>query len=134
MLNLFLNIKKFKNKSFLTYRNENSDQSGLQDNTRGSRRIYHRTKRNFDHQSILLFCQICELLSFEFFLNGFHVTKSKISMVSRDIICLAIAMLLGVVLKKKFLLLVMSGNRYLPSGSSENTLSNITAGNVFVAK
>ena len=134
MLNLFLNIKKFKNKPFLTYRNENSDQSGLQNNTRGSGGIYRRTKRNFDHQGILLFCQICELLSFELFLNGFHETNSKISMVTRDTVCLAIAILLDVVLKNKFLLLVVSGNRYLPNGSNENTFSNITTGNVFFAK
>ena len=36
--------------------------------------------------------------------------------------------------KKTFLLLVVSGNRYLPNGSSENTFSNITIGNVFFAK
>ena len=63
-------------------------------------------------------------------------------MVTRDILYLTIDTLLIIVVKKNFPLLsvgwylfrMMSGNRYLPRGSNENTLYITNTGNVFVAK
>ena len=65
------------------------------------------------------------------------MTKSKGSMVTRDILYLTIGILLAVVEKENFPLLsigwllfgVVTGNRYLPQGSSENTLCITITGN-----
>ena len=70
------------------------------------------------------------------------MTKSNTSMATRNILHLTIVTFLDVVVKKNFLLLsvgwylfrVVSANRYLPQGSSENTLCITTTGNVFVAR
>ena len=58
------------------------------------------------------------------------MTKSKSSMVTRDILHLTIVTFLDVVVKKNFPLLcidwylfrVVTGNSYLPRGSNENTV------------
>ena len=63
-------------------------------------------------------------------------------MVIRDILYLKVDTFLDVVVKKKFPVLsvgwylfrVVSGNRYLPIGSNENTHCITSTGNVFVAK
>ena len=63
-------------------------------------------------------------------------------MVTRDILYLKVDTFLDVVVKKKFPVLsvgwylfrVVSGNRYLPIGSNENTCCITSTGNVFVAK
>ena len=70
------------------------------------------------------------------------MTKSKTSMVTRDIIHLTIVTLFDVVVKNNFPLLsvdwyvfrVASGNRYLPRGSNENALYITTTGNVSVSR
>ena len=70
------------------------------------------------------------------------MTKSKSSMVTRDILYLSIDTFLDVVVKKNFPLLsvgwylvrVVSFNRYLPRGSNENALYITGTGNVFVAR
>ena len=62
-------------------------------------------------------------------------------MVTRDILYLTIGTLLDIMVKKILSLLlvgwylfrVMSGNRYLPRDSNENTLCITSTGNVFVA-
>ena len=67
--------------------------------------------------------------------------KSKNSMVTRDILCLTIDMLLHVVVKKNFPLLslgwylfkVVISNRYPPSWSNENAPYDTSTGNVFIA-
>ena len=63
-------------------------------------------------------------------------------MVTRDILYLIIDTFLDIVLKSNFPLLsvgwylfrVVSGNRYLPRGSNENTLCITSTGNVSVAR
>ena len=63
-------------------------------------------------------------------------------MVTRDVLYLTIDTLLDIVVKKNFLLLsvgrylfrVVSGNRYLPQDSYENTLTITSTGNVYVAR
>ena len=56
-------------------------------------------------------------------------------MVTRDILCLAIAILLNVVLEKNFQLLSLGFCLLLVMrGSSKNTLTNTKTGNVFVAR
>ena len=63
-------------------------------------------------------------------------------MVTRDILYLIIDTFLDIVLKRNFPLLsvgwylfgVVSGNRYLPRGSNENTLCITNTGNVSVAR
>ena len=63
-------------------------------------------------------------------------------MVTRDILYLAIDAFLDIVVKKNFPLLyvgwylfrVVSGNRYLPQDSNENTLCITSTGNVYVAR
>ena len=70
------------------------------------------------------------------------MTKSKSSMVARDILHLTINTFLDVVVKTNFPLLsvgqylfrVVIGNRYLPRDSNENTLCITSAGIVFVAR
>ena len=85
-----------------------------------------------------------------FFLNDFLwiqriqwiMTKSKTSMVTREILHLTIDTFLDVVVKNNFPLLpvdwylfrVVSGNRYLPRGSNENTLYITSTGNVSVSR
>ena len=87
---------------------------------------------------------------FEFFLNDFLwiqwiqwiMTKSKGSMVTRNIIHLTIVIFLDVEVKKNFLLLpvdwymlqVVTGNRYLPRGSNENAPFITNTGNVSVSR
>ena len=69
------------------------------------------------------------------------MTKSTSSLVTRDILYLTIDTFLDEVVKKNFPLLfvgwylfrVVSGNRYLPSGSNENALYITSTGNIFVA-
>ena len=69
------------------------------------------------------------------------MTNAKGSMITRDILYMTIETFLDVV-NKKFLRLslgwylfrVMSGNRYLPRGSNENTLYSTSTGNVFFAR
>ena len=70
------------------------------------------------------------------------MTKSKTSMVTRDILHLTIVTYLDVVLKKNFPLLpvdwylfrVVTDNRYLPRGSNENALHITSTGNVSVSR
>ena len=70
------------------------------------------------------------------------MTKSKSSMVTRDILFLIRDTYLVVVVKKDFTLLsvgwylikVVSTNRYLPRGSNENKLCITSTGNVFVTR
>ena len=70
------------------------------------------------------------------------MTKSKTSMVTRDILHLTIDTFLDAVLKKNFPLLsvdwylfrVVSGNRYLPRDSNENTLDITCTGNASVSR
>ena len=69
------------------------------------------------------------------------MTKSKSSMVTRDILYLTIDTFLEVVVKKTFSLLfvgwylfIVIGNRYLPRGSNENKLCITGTGNVFVVR
>ena len=77
--------------------------------------------------------------SIEFFLNDFLwiqriqwiMTKSKGSMVTRDMLCLTIDTFPDIVVN---LFRVLSGNRYLPRGSNENTLCITSTGNVSVAR
>ena len=62
-------------------------------------------------------------------------------MVARDILHLTIVIFLDVVVKKNFPLLpidrylsrVVTGNRYLPSGSNDNALCITSTGNIPVA-
>ena len=86
----------------------------------------------------------------EFSLNDFPwiqrmqwiMTKSKSSMVTKDILYLTIDTFLDIVVKSNFPLLsagwylfrVVSGNRYLPRGSNENTLCITSTGNVSVGR
>ena len=86
----------------------------------------------------------------EFSLNDFlciqkiqwFMTKSKSSMVTRDILYLAIDTFLDVVIKKKcplpsvgwYLFWVVTRNRCLPRHSNKNALYITTIGNVFVAR
>ena len=70
------------------------------------------------------------------------MTKSKGIRVTRDILYLIIDTFLDVVVIKNFLLLsvgwylfrAVSGNRYPPRGSNENTLCIAGTGNVFVTR
>ena len=65
------------------------------------------------------------------------MTKSKSSMVTRDILYLTIDTFLDIVpllFAVWYLFRVVSGNRYLPRGSNENTLCITSTGNVFVAR
>ena len=70
------------------------------------------------------------------------MTKSKISMVTRDILYLTIDTFLDIVLKSNFQLLsagwylhrAVSVNGYLSRGSNENTLCITSTGNVSVAR
>ena len=70
------------------------------------------------------------------------MTKSKSSMVTRDILYLTIDTFLDLVVKTNFPLLsvgwclfrVVSGNRYLSRGSNENILCVTSTGNVSVAR
>ena len=70
------------------------------------------------------------------------MTKSKTSMVTRDILHLTIVTFLDVVVKKNFPLLpvdwylfrVVTGNRYLLRGSNKNALFIISTGNVSVGR
>ena len=70
------------------------------------------------------------------------MTKSKTSIVTRDILHLIIVTFLDSVVKKNFRLLsvdwylfrVVSGNRYLPRGSNENALYITCTGNVSVSR
>ena len=70
------------------------------------------------------------------------MTKSKTSMVTRDILYLTIVTLLDVVVKSNYPLLsvgwylfwVVTGNRYLPRGSNENSLCSSVTGSVSVAR
>ena len=70
------------------------------------------------------------------------MTKSMSSVVTRDILYLTIDTFLDIVVKSNFPLLfvgwylfrVVSGNRYLPRGSNENTLCITSNGNVSVAR
>ena len=70
------------------------------------------------------------------------MTKSKGSMVTRDILYLTIDTLLDIIVKSNFPLLyagwylfkVVSGNRYLPRGSNENMLCTTSTGNASVAR
>ena len=70
------------------------------------------------------------------------MTKSKSSMVTRDILYLTIDTFLDVVIKRNFPLLsviwylfrVVSGNKYLLRGGNGNTLCITKIGNVFVAR
>ena len=87
---------------------------------------------------------------FEFSLNDFlriqriqwTMTKSKSSMVTRDILYLTVDTFLDIVVKSNFLLLsvgwylfrVVSANRYLPRGSNENTLCITSTDNISVAR
>ena len=89
-------------------------------------------------------------LSIEFSLNDFLwiqriqwiMTKSKNCMVTRDILYLRIDTFLDIVVKSNLPLLsvgwylfrVVSGNRYLPRGSNENTLCIASTDNVSVAR
>ena len=69
------------------------------------------------------------------------MTKSYTSMLTKDILHLTIVTLLDVVVKKNFRLLpvdwylfrVMTGNRYLPRGSNENTLCIKSTGYISVS-
>ena len=86
----------------------------------------------------------------EFSLNDFLwiqriqwiMTKSKSSMVTRDILYLAIDIFLNTVVKSNFPLLsvgwylfrVVTGNIYLPRHSNENTICITSTGNVSVAR
>ena len=82
-----------------------------------------------------------------FFLNDFLwiqriMSKSKTSMVMRDILRLTIVTFFDVVAKKNFSLLpvdwylfwVVAGNRYLPRVSNENALFITSTGNVSVSR
>ena len=73
------------------------------------------------------------------------MTKSKTSIITRDILHLPIVTFLDAVVKKNFPLLpvdwylfqVVTGNRYLPRGSNQNALfiiSIISTGNVSVSR
>ena len=70
------------------------------------------------------------------------MTKSKNSLVTRDILHLTTDTFLDIVVKSNFpllfvgryLLRVVSGNRYLPRGSNENTLCITNTGNVSGAR
>ena len=70
------------------------------------------------------------------------MTKSKTSVVTRDILHLTIVTFLIVVVKKNFPLLpvdwylfwVVTGNRYLSRGSNENALFITSTGNVSVSR
>ena len=70
------------------------------------------------------------------------MTKSKNSMVARDILYLTIDTFLDIVVKSNFPLLFVgwylfrevSGNRYLPTGSNEKTLCITTTGNASVSR
>ena len=88
--------------------------------------------------------------TFEFSLNYFHwiqriqwiMTKSKSSMVTRDILHLTKVTFLDIVVKSNFPLVsvgwylhgVVIGNGYLPRGSNENTPCITSTGNVSVAR
>ena len=70
------------------------------------------------------------------------MTKSKTSIVTRDILYLAIDTFLDVVIKKNspllsigwYLFRVVTGNRYLPRASNGNALYITGTGNVFAAR
>ena len=70
------------------------------------------------------------------------MTKSKTTIVTRDILYLAIDTFLDVVIKKnspllsvgRYLFGVVTGNRYLPRGSNGNALYITDTGNVLVAR
>ena len=67
------------------------------------------------------------------------MTKSKSSMVTRDILYLTIDTFLDVVVKKNsplgwYLSRMVSDNRYLPGDSNENALCISSTGNVFVTR
>ena len=70
------------------------------------------------------------------------MTKSKTGMVTRDILHLTIVTFLDVVVKKNFpllpvdwyLLIVVTGNKYLPRGSNENALFITSTGNLSASR
>ena len=70
------------------------------------------------------------------------MTKSKTSMVTRDILDLTIVTFLDVVIKRNFpelpvdwyLFPVMSDKRYLPRSSNDNALYISSTGNVYVSR
>ena len=70
------------------------------------------------------------------------MTKSKIEMVTRNTPCLVIVIFSHEVVKMeflplrldKYLLTVVSGNRYLPRGSKENICSTTITGSITMSR
>ena len=96
----------------------------------------------FQMHAMALFGAIIEFSLNDFLWIQWIMTKSKSSMVTRDIVYLTVDTLLDIVVISNFPLLsvgwylfrVLSGNRYLTRGSNKNTLCITSTGNVSVAR